>query len=373
MFQPKVVALFVFTSVFAIFISGLFWLIIFIPLTALLMGTLTYFSFEQLPEERLQKFAQVFDLRRGKHRDGSSSSGSENVALHRIILHRGGIVNAPENTLPAIQEAAKQGVVGVEVDLQFTLDGVGILLHDDMLERTTNATGDVRLKCFAELEGVNAAAKHKYGKDKGAVKIPTLEECLKECLRLNLLVFIDCKAFAQKTADLVDQLFTKYPALYDTATVCSFYPNIIKSENTADLVDQLFTKYPALYDTATVCSFYPNIIYYVRRKNPRVITALTYRKMALSCEIDCATPRFDGLKHYLYTCLDHLNTILIYAWAWRVCGNSFLLINKEGLCRNELNWWSDLGVRLLVWTVNSPLEKQFCLDHLCIPIITDSL
>ena len=30
------------------------------------------------------------------------------------------------------------------------------------------------------------------------VKIPTLEQCLAECVRLNLLVFIDCKAFAQK-------------------------------------------------------------------------------------------------------------------------------------------------------------------------------
>ena len=58
-------------------------------------------------------------------------------------------------------QAAKHGVAGVEVDLQFTADGVGILLHDDTLDRTTDASGDVRQKSFSEIRDVNAAAKHK--------------------------------------------------------------------------------------------------------------------------------------------------------------------------------------------------------------------
>jgi hypothetical protein len=35
---------------------------------------------------------------------------------------------------------------------------------------------------------------------------------------------------------------------------------------TADLVDQLFRKYPQLYENAVVCSFYPNIIYTVSKR-----------------------------------------------------------------------------------------------------------
>ena len=54
-------------------------------------------------------------------------------------------------------------MAGVEIDLQFTADGVGILLHDDTLDRTTDALGDVREKSFPELCKVNAAAKHKNG------------------------------------------------------------------------------------------------------------------------------------------------------------------------------------------------------------------
>lgn len=50
----------------------------------------------------------------------------------------------------------------MEIDLQFTADGVGILLHDNTLDRTTDSTGDVREKSFSEISEVNAAAKHKH-------------------------------------------------------------------------------------------------------------------------------------------------------------------------------------------------------------------
>jgi glycerophosphoinositol glycerophosphodiesterase len=58
-------------------------------------------------------------------------------------------------------QAAKEGVAGVEIDLQFTADGVGILLHDDTLERTTNGKGDVRMMTYSEITTLDAAAKHK--------------------------------------------------------------------------------------------------------------------------------------------------------------------------------------------------------------------
>ena len=52
-------------------------------------------------------------------------------------------------------------MAGVEVDLQFTSDGVGILLHDDTLDRTTDETGDVRQMTYNEISSVDAGAKHK--------------------------------------------------------------------------------------------------------------------------------------------------------------------------------------------------------------------
>lgn len=58
-------------------------------------------------------------------------------------------------------QAAKQGVAGVEVDLRFTADGIGILLHDDTVDRTTNGHGKVRQMTFDEIRRLDASAQHK--------------------------------------------------------------------------------------------------------------------------------------------------------------------------------------------------------------------
>ena len=51
---------------------------------------------------------------------------------------------APENTLAAINEAAKCGAGWVELDVQLTEDNVPVVIHDRTLERTTNGSGKVK-------------------------------------------------------------------------------------------------------------------------------------------------------------------------------------------------------------------------------------
>ncbi len=55
-----------------------------------------------------------------------------------IIVHRGGAYLGPENTLEVAEKALEYGVVGWEVDIQISKDGVPFLMHDDNLRRTTN-------------------------------------------------------------------------------------------------------------------------------------------------------------------------------------------------------------------------------------------
>ena len=55
----------------------------------------------------------------------------------KIAAHRGANRYAPENTLPAIREAARLGVDFAEIDIRTTQDGKYILLHDGTLNRTT--------------------------------------------------------------------------------------------------------------------------------------------------------------------------------------------------------------------------------------------
>ena len=56
-----------------------------------------------------------------------------------LIAHRGASAYAPENTVPAFRLAAEQGANWVEFDLQLTKDRQIVCLHDNSLERTTDA------------------------------------------------------------------------------------------------------------------------------------------------------------------------------------------------------------------------------------------
>jgi glycerophosphoryl diester phosphodiesterase len=55
------------------------------------------------------------------------------------IAHRGARSLAPENTMPAARKAFALGASGWELDVAMTADGELVLLHDDTLERTSDA------------------------------------------------------------------------------------------------------------------------------------------------------------------------------------------------------------------------------------------
>ena len=58
-----------------------------------------------------------------------------------ICCHRGANAIAPENTLAAAAAAYGQGVDIVEIDVRTTADGTPVLMHDDTVDRTTDASG----------------------------------------------------------------------------------------------------------------------------------------------------------------------------------------------------------------------------------------
>lgn len=75
-----------------------------------------------------------------------------------IAGHRGDRASAPENTIPAIQAALDSSMEFVELDLQKTLDGEAVVIHDETLERTTDGEGLVAERTWAELQGLDAGA-----------------------------------------------------------------------------------------------------------------------------------------------------------------------------------------------------------------------
>lgn len=63
------------------------------------------------------------------------------VAPPGFVGHRGLPAAAPENTLKAITEAGRRGMVMCEVDPAISSDGVWFLMHDETVERTTDGSG----------------------------------------------------------------------------------------------------------------------------------------------------------------------------------------------------------------------------------------
>ena len=76
-----------------------------------------------------------------------------------LIAHRGAGKQAPENTLSAMRLGAKHGFKMVEFDVKLSQDGAAILLHDDTIDRTSNAQGLASSYTLAELLNFDFLAK----------------------------------------------------------------------------------------------------------------------------------------------------------------------------------------------------------------------
>lgn len=73
-----------------------------------------------------------------------------------IIGHRGARREAPENTLAGFRHLRDLGVRAVEFDIQVSRDGELVVIHDAVLERTTNGRGQVGEYIAADLANLDA-------------------------------------------------------------------------------------------------------------------------------------------------------------------------------------------------------------------------
>jgi glycerophosphoryl diester phosphodiesterase len=58
-----------------------------------------------------------------------------------VFAHRGGGALAPENTLAAFDNGLRLGADGLELDVHLSRDGIVVVHHDRLLDRTTRLTG----------------------------------------------------------------------------------------------------------------------------------------------------------------------------------------------------------------------------------------
>ncbi|XP_030591129.1 glycerophosphodiester phosphodiesterase 1-like [Archocentrus centrarchus] len=294
-------------------------------LTAFLYTFMVMFRFPPVPADRA---ARVL-------RPRAPSPGSVPV-----VAHRGGSHDAPENTLAAIREASRNGATGVELDLSFTADGVPVLMHDDTVDRSTNGSGPISKLQFVQLRRLNAAAHHRMKDRFSGEKVPTLQEAVEECIRHQLIIFFDVKG---------------------------------QPDMAVSVLHGMFKKFPVLYNSSIVSSFEPKVIYKMRQTDPYVVTALTHRPWRLSRFGD-GTPRSLSTWSQLWTSV--LDVLLDWAHhhvLWKLCGISAILVQKDFISWDYVQYWAERGVEVVGWTVNTAVEKEYYQNLLKISYMTDSL
>lgn len=85
-----------------------------------------------------------------------ATSAGENQQRILRIGHRGAAGHAPENTIAAIRRGVSLAVDFVEFDVRCTRDGRLVVIHDELVDRTTDGTGLVCGMSWDELQLLDA-------------------------------------------------------------------------------------------------------------------------------------------------------------------------------------------------------------------------
>ncbi len=105
----------------------------------------------------------------------------------QIVAHRGASAERPECTLAAMRRAIEVGATAVEVDIRTSKDGQLFILHDAMLDRTTDEKGPANALTLAQLQQLDAGSWF-HAKYRGE-RIPSLMEAATLCRgKIDLLL-----------------------------------------------------------------------------------------------------------------------------------------------------------------------------------------
>lgn len=138
------------------------------------------------------------------------------------IAHRGYKTKfIKENTIEAFDNALNNEFTGFECDVRKTKDGVLVVLHDALIDRTSNGHGFVRDKTYEEL------LKYNFGSKEFPSKIPTLKSVLLRYKGTLKLIELKCDVDLEPFLDLIDD--DVYFISFDTTLILKIkkkYPKL---------------------------------------------------------------------------------------------------------------------------------------------------
>ena len=108
-----------------------------------------------------------------------------------VVAHRGLSAEAPENTMTAFRRALEVGCDLLEFDCHLTRDGVVVVIHDDRLDRTTNGSGWVADRTWAEISVLDAGAW--FAPAFAGERVPSLDELVAWAATTTLTLSLEIK------------------------------------------------------------------------------------------------------------------------------------------------------------------------------------
>lgn len=110
------------------------------------------------------------------------------------VAHRGGSLEAEENTMEAFAHAVGLGYSHVETDVHATRDGVAVIHHDATLARMTGEAARIADLDWADLARIRT---------RGGAAIPRADEVLGAFPRLNITFELKCDRVAAPLAEAI--------------------------------------------------------------------------------------------------------------------------------------------------------------------------
>jgi glycerophosphoryl diester phosphodiesterase len=95
-----------------------------------------------------------------------------------VVAHRGANVDLPEQSLAAYVRAIEVGADAIECDVRLTRDGHLVCHHDRTINRTSNGTGAISDLTLAELQKLDFSRTKPHSQDGEPHRIVTLAELL---------------------------------------------------------------------------------------------------------------------------------------------------------------------------------------------------
>ncbi|XP_013106296.1 glycerophosphodiester phosphodiesterase 1 [Stomoxys calcitrans] len=241
------------------------------------------------------------------------------------IAHRGAGYDAPENSKAALKKCVARSYRNVLVDAGLTACGEIVIVNRLTLEKA-GLSGSIAVHTLESLKKINIAELHPMGKHFEPEYVLTLQELLEFLEENRLTVFLYI------------------------------------SDNSSQMIERLKSCINSVFiERIIVITRSPITIYQLRKVNPDVICGLwTEKSLALP--------------------LLKASTLItsIYGAFFRniispVIGISVVFLSKEEFNLHIAELWRNVGVRPIVYNVNSPNEKRYFQKTMKTQYLTDSL